>query len=197
VLPKSHFLLHRVWPCAIFSSEAKNKARQGFIQVSADAQICGFRKNFSKTKVQRGETMTRRFVTGALVGALASVFAAGAAAQANPTNSGYWLFGYGTPDANVWRNSNFGDPKIGNLCWRTGYWAPSMAIVECDPDLVPKPAPAPAVAPPPPPPPPAPAPAPAPAPQVQKITLAVEGAVRLRQGRAEARRQGGDRFRDH
>ena len=21
----------------------------------------------------------------------------------------------------------------GNLCWRTGYWAPSMAIVECDP----------------------------------------------------------------
>ena len=112
--------------------------------------------------------MTRRFVSGALVGALAAVFASGAAAQANPTNSGYWLFGYGTPDANVWRNSNFNDPKIGNLCWRTGYWAPSMAIEACDPDLVPKPAPAPApaVAPPPPPPP------PPPAPQVQKITLA-------------------------
>jgi len=117
--------------------------------------------------------MTRRLVTGALVGALASVFAAGAAAQANPTNSGYWLFGYGTPDANVWRNSNFGDPKIGNLCWRTGYWAPSMAIVECDPDLVPKPAPAPTPTPPPPPPPPAPPPPPPPpAPAVQKITLA-------------------------
>jgi OOP family OmpA-OmpF porin len=46
-----------------------------------------------------------------------------------------------------------------------------MAIVECDPDLVPKPpppAPAPAAAPPPPPPP----PPPAAAPQVQKITLA-------------------------
>lgn len=54
------------------------------------------------------------------------------------------------------------------LCWHTGYWTPAMAIMECDPDLVPKPAqPAPApVAPPPAPraaPPAAPAPAPAPA----------------------------------
>jgi OOP family OmpA-OmpF porin len=121
--------------------------------------------------------MTRRFVTGALVGALATVFAGGAAAQADPKNSGYWLFGYGTPEANVWRNSNFNDPKIGNLCWRTGYWAPSMAIEACDPDLVPK-KPAPPAPPPPPPPAPAPKPAeppkpaPAPAAQVQKITLA-------------------------
>jgi OOP family OmpA-OmpF porin len=23
-----------------------------------------------------------------------------------------------------------------NLCWRTGYWTPAMAIAECDPDLV-------------------------------------------------------------
>ena len=49
------------------------------------------------------------------------------------------------------------------LCWRAGYWTPAMAIMECDPDLVPKPAaPAPRVAPPP-----APraAPAPAPAPK--------------------------------
>ena len=49
-----------------------------------------------------------------------------------------------------------------------------MAIVECEPDLVPKaapaPAPAPAVTPPPPPPP----PSPPPAPQVQKITLATK-----------------------
>jgi len=34
------------------------------------------------------------------------------------------------------RNSNVGDPKIGNLCWRTGYWTPAQAIAECDPDLV-------------------------------------------------------------
>ncbi|MCC6472355.1 MAG: OmpA family protein [Burkholderiales bacterium] len=30
------------------------------------------------------------------------------------------------------------------VCVRTGYWTPSMAVFECDPDLVPKPAPAPA-----------------------------------------------------
>jgi len=34
------------------------------------------------------------------------------------------------------RSSNVGDPRIGNLCWRTGYWTPSQAIFECDPDLV-------------------------------------------------------------
>jgi OOP family OmpA-OmpF porin len=118
--------------------------------------------------------MTRRLVTGALVGALAAVFSAGAAAQANPTNSGYVLDAQTPPNTNVWRSGNYGDPKISNLCWRTGYWTPAMAIVECDPDLIPKPpppAPPPAAAPPPPPPPP-PKPAPAPAPQVQKITLA-------------------------
>lgn len=66
-----------------------------------------------------------------------------------------------------------------NLCWRTGYWTPAMAIAECDPDLVkkveaPKPAPAPAAAP---------APAPAPAakpaapvtkPAARKVTLAAD-----------------------
>ena len=34
------------------------------------------------------------------------------------------------------RNSNVGDPRIGNLCYRTGYWTPAQAIAECDPDLV-------------------------------------------------------------
>jgi OOP family OmpA-OmpF porin len=34
-----------------------------------------------------------------------------------------------------------------NLCWRTGYWSPALAVAECDPDLVPKPAPRPAPAP--------------------------------------------------
>ncbi len=113
--------------------------------------------------------MTRRFVTVALVGAMAVGVSTGAAAQANPTNSGYVLSATAPPDNNVVRNG------AGNLCWRTGYWTPAMAIVACDPDLVPKPpAPAPVAAPPPPPPPPPapPPPAPAPAPQVQKITLA-------------------------
>ena len=67
-------------------------------------------------------------------------------------------------------------------CWRTGYWAPSMATKECDPDLVPKPPapPAPAAVPrsaPPPPPPaarPAPAPKPTPKPVTQKVTMAAD-----------------------
>ncbi|MEO8739950.1 MAG: OmpA family protein [Casimicrobiaceae bacterium] len=97
--------------------------------------------------------------------------------QANPQNSGYWLFGYGTPTNNIWRSGSYGGkPGVNDtLCWRTGYWTPAMAIVECDPDLVPKPM-APAAAPamtPPSAPAPAPTPAPAPmAPGVQKITLA-------------------------
>ena len=41
------------------------------------------------------------------------------------------------------RNAIFGDAKIGNLCWRTGYWTPALAIAECDPDIAPRPAPAP------------------------------------------------------
>jgi len=131
--------------------------------------------------------MTRRLVTGALVGALAAVLSAGVAAQmkadpksyvpgvagCNTTNCGYWLSATGTPDNNVVKSGTYngGAGLSGNLCWRTGYWAPSMAIEQCDPDLVPKPAPPPppAVAPPPPAPPP---PPPPPPPQVQKITLA-------------------------
>ena len=66
------------------------------------------------------------------------------------------------------------------LCWRTGYWTPAMATVECDPDLVPKPTPAPApapapkAAPPAPAPAPAPAPKPAPAPVKEKVTMAAD-----------------------
>ena len=84
------------------------------------------------------------------------------------SKQGYWTEPAGG-DA-VWRNGT-------GLCWRAGYWTPAMAIVECDPDLVPKPA-APAAAPPPPPPPPGkPAPAapkPAPKPVAEKVTLAAD-----------------------
>jgi OOP family OmpA-OmpF porin len=82
------------------------------------------------------------------------------------------------------RNANFGDPKIGNLCWRTGYWTPATANCECDAPIVGAacnpPAPKPAAAPPaPPPPPPAPAAAPAPKPAppavvAQKVTFAAD-----------------------
>jgi len=113
--------------------------------------------------------MTRRIVTGALVGALAVAFSTGAVAQANPQNSAYVLSVQTPPDSNVWRNGT-----SERLCWRTGYWTPAQAIIECDPDLIPKPPPPPPpAAVPPPPPPPAPPPPPPPAPpQVQKITLA-------------------------
>ena len=121
--------------------------------------------------------MKLRLIATMVIGAAAASICSAAFGQANPQNSGYVLFGYGQPDANIWRSGSYGgQPGVNDtLCWRTGYWTPAMAIVECEPDLVPKaapaPAPAPAVTPPPPPPPPAPPP---PAPQVQKITLATK-----------------------
>lgn len=43
----------------------------------------------------------------------------------------------------VVRNTAFGDAKLGNLCWRTGYWTPSLAISQCDPDIAVRTAPTP------------------------------------------------------
>jgi OOP family OmpA-OmpF porin len=138
--------------------------------------------------------MTRRLLSAAAIGAFASALAGVAGAQTggyvpgvaecNTTNCGYVLSFAATPGNNVVRSAVYNGTKgiSGNLCYRTAYWTPSMAIVGCDPDLVPKaaaaaptPAPAPAARPAP-----APAPAatparPAPAPAaagVQKITLA-------------------------
>ena len=80
------------------------------------------------------------------------------------------------------RNTNFGDPKIGNLCWRTGYWSPAIANCECDADIVgaacrpappPQPAPAKPAAPPPPKPEAKPAAKP-PAVVAQKVTFAAD-----------------------
>ena len=70
-----------------------------------------------------------------------------------------------------WHSSGMIVKNATGLCWRAGYWTPAMAIMECDPDLVPKkPAAAPMAPPPAPPraapvPPPAPKPAPAAAPK--------------------------------
>ena len=131
--------------------------------------------------------MTRRLVSGVVVGALAAAFAGSAAAQpVDPKsyvpgtgyctgNCGYVTDSWGVQGNNIVRSAAYNGSRglSGNLCYRTGYWAPAMAIEACDPDLVPKaPPPPPPAAAPAPPPPPAPAPAPAPAPQVQKITLA-------------------------
>ena len=120
--------------------------------------------------------MKLRLIATMVIGAAAASICSAAFAQANPQNSGYVLFGYGQPNANIWRSGSYGGQAGVNdtLCWRTGYWTPAMAIVECDPDLVPKPAPPapPPAAPPAPPPPPPPAPPPAPG--VVKITLAAK-----------------------
>jgi OOP family OmpA-OmpF porin len=125
--------------------------------------------------------MTRRLLSAAAIGAFASALAGVAGAQTggyvpgvaecNTTNCGYVMSFAATPGNNVVRSAVYNGTKgiSGNLCYRTAYWTPSMAIVGCDPDLVPKaaaaaptPAPAPAARP---------APAPAAA-GVQKITLA-------------------------
>jgi OmpA-OmpF porin, OOP family len=127
--------------------------------------------------------MTRRLVSGAVAGLFAAAFAGGAVAQTKgyvpgtaPCTPGYVCNAYPTPTDGVVKSGVYNSTKglSGNLCYRQGYWTPSNATLQCDPDLVPKPpAPAPVVAPPPAPAPaPRPAPAPAPAPQVQKITLA-------------------------
>jgi OmpA-OmpF porin, OOP family len=117
--------------------------------------------------------MKLRLIATMVAGAAAATLYSSAFGQADPQNSGYVLFGYGQPNANIWRSGSYGgQPGVNDtLCWRTGYWTPAMAIVECDPDLVPKPPP-PAAAPPAPPPPPPPPPPPAPG--VQKITLAAK-----------------------
>ena len=119
--------------------------------------------------------MKLRLIATMVIGAAAASVCTAAFGQANPQNSGYVLFGYGQPNANIWRSGSYGGtPGVNDtLCWRTGYWTPAMAIVECDPDLVPKPAPPapPPAAPAPPPPPP---PAAPPAPGVLKITLAAK-----------------------
>jgi len=120
--------------------------------------------------------MKLRLIATIVIGATTAMLGSAAFGQANPQNSGYVLFGYGTPASNIWRSGSYGGkPGVNDtLCWRTGYWTPAMAIVECDPDLVAKPAapPPPGVAPPPTPAPAAPPPPPAAG--VQKITLAAK-----------------------
>jgi len=88
----------------------------------------------------------------ALAVAASPFFASPAAAQ----QAGYWVDG---------RGAVVKDPY--NLCWRTSYWTPALANMECDPDLVPRAAPVAAPVPPAAPPTPAPpvaAPKPVPVP---------------------------------
>jgi OOP family OmpA-OmpF porin len=96
--------------------------------------------------------------------ALAAFACATSGVASAQSKQGYWTEPAGG-DA-VWKSGT-------GLCWRAGYWTPAMAIVECDPDLVPKAAPPPAPIPVAPPPKPAPAPAtPAEAPKPKVLRVA-------------------------
>jgi OmpA-OmpF porin, OOP family len=143
--------------------------------------------------------MTRRLMSGVVVGALFAACAGSVAAQpmaapgnvyrpgvaaCDPKNCAYVLSATGTPDNNIVKSAVYNGARglSGGLCWRTAFWSPAMAVPACEGEIVPKPAPpappapapapAPAPEPAPAPAPPPPAPAPAPAPAVQKITLA-------------------------
>jgi OOP family OmpA-OmpF porin len=111
---------------------------------------------------------------GMLLAAIGLSTSLGVSAQ--QSKDGYVQDGRGV----IVRNSNFGDPKIGNLCWRTGYWTPAIANCECDADIVgaacrPAPPPPPAAKPPAPAAAPKPAPKPAPPAVVaQKVTFAAD-----------------------
>ena len=68
--------------------------------------------------------------------ALTLALSALATACAAPGGSGGPAIGYAVDGRNPVVKSAH------NLCWRTGYWTPAMATVECDPDLAPRPKPA-------------------------------------------------------
>ena len=132
--------------------------------------------------------MKLRLIASAVSVAVVALSASVVFAQATPGNSAYLLSATGAPDNNIVRSGRYGTNNAScNLCWRTGFWTPAMAIAECDPDLVKKAAPPPTpvapVAPAAPAAPAAPVAAPVapaapaapvapPAPTVQKITLA-------------------------
>ena len=131
--------------------------------------------------------MKLRLIASAVSTAVVALSASVVFAQANPANSAYLLSATGAADNNVVRSGRYGTNNAScNLCWRTGFWTPAMAIAECDPDLVKKAVAAAPAAPPAPVAPPAataptqpvappaapPAPVAPPAPSVQKITLA-------------------------
>lgn len=103
--------------------------------------------------------MTRRLLSAAAIGAFASALAGVAGAQTGgyvpgvaeckAANCAYVKSFAATPGNNVVRSAVYNGTKgiSGNLCYRTAYWTPSMAIAGCDPDLVPKAAAAPTPAP--------------------------------------------------
>src|SRR5258708_12686133 len=96
-------------------------------------------------KAKGVKLMKLRLIATIVTGAAAATLWSAAFGQANPQNSGYVLFGYGQPNANIWRSGSYGGkPGVNDtLCWRTGYWTPAMALLHSTPHLLPNPAPPP------------------------------------------------------
>ena len=111
--------------------------------------------------------MRTKFTTSLVIAAGVALSAMPFAASAQQqSKQGYWV----QPSTDlVWKNAS-------GQCWRAGYWTPSLAICECDKDLMPKAACEPPAPPPVAPGKPAPAkPAPAkPKPVAEKVTLAAD-----------------------
>ena len=83
--------------------------------------------------------MKLRLIASAVSSAVVALTAGVVFAQATPANSAYLLSATGAADNNVVRSGRYGTNNAScNLCWRTSYWTPAMAIAECDPDLVKK-----------------------------------------------------------
>ena len=84
--------------------------------------------------------MTRRLLSAAAFGVIASALTGTAGAQTagyvpgvaecNPQNCGYVMSFAATPGNNIVRSAVYNSTAgiSGNLCYRTGYWTPSMAI---------------------------------------------------------------------
>ncbi len=83
--------------------------------------------------------MKLRLIASAVSTAVVALSASVVFAQATPANSAYLLSATGAANNNVVRSGRYGTNNAScNLCWRTSYWTPAMAIAECDPDLVKK-----------------------------------------------------------
>src|SRR5690242_6301773 len=121
VLPKSQFFLHPHGRGAIFSGERQDSVRECNLLGTLAREFAEFAKNIFKTKVKRGETMTRRLVSGCLAGALVTVFAGSVAAQVvdpkgyvagtAPCSMGYACSGYPTPTDGVVKSAVYNGTK--------------------------------------------------------------------------------------
>ena len=67
-----------------------------------------------------------RLIATIMTGSTAVMLGTAAFGQANPQNSGYVLFGYGKPDANIWRSGSYGG-KPGTLFTITTANAPACS----------------------------------------------------------------------